>query len=187
MWIRARGLVEVATSAGYEKARREVEDEMLNQNPPPYDKFKTLLEGYDSSKRDDFFFKMNEAVELCSVKETEIRFNTLLQTLKISGGLAVISFAIFAWAANPAKDKESEKIRAKPLLEKIDWNAQDEAALKRAGLSDECQKLGHPALVIVSDLSGMRSGVVAIPVSLGPKCPPVRVVLTDENRLISAD
>jgi hypothetical protein len=193
---RARGLDEIINTPAMEPARRQVEQQFLGQNGPDLDTFEKIKTKYEEAKNalpagqdrcDELFYRMSEAVEFCTTAYTRLRFDTLLSSLAGVGAGAAICFGAFAWAAHPGKDKELEKIRAKPFAQLIAWSEDNEAVLKQAGMTSECMKAAHPTLIIVSERPGLRAGAVAVPASTAKGCVPVRVILTNENKLAAAD
>ena len=54
-------------------------------------------------------------------------------------------------------------------------------------MKDDCLKAGHPSLVVTSELSALRAGVLAIPAGLNNACNPVRLIITNDGKLVLPD
>jgi hypothetical protein len=130
--------------------------------------------------------RTTEALEFCSSEQQALEFDKLLGEMRCYGTIAIGLFAVFAWAANPAKDLGSEKNLRNPRIVSFNWNDEAEDTIRKSGVKDDCLKSGHPSLAVTSEMSGLRAGVLAIPADL-KKCDPVRLIMTSDGKLVAPD
>ena len=127
--------------------------------------------------------RVREVIELCNTEYLRLKFDELRDTLFVCLALIGVASVVFSFAANPSK--ATEKPVPKPYLVRIDWVTDDDAALTGAGLNQSCFSKSHPAILVLSEMEGLRAGALAVPAAISEACKPVRVVLTNEGRLVA--
>jgi hypothetical protein len=124
--------------------------------------------------------RIREIIELTGTEQLRLKFDSLLRaTLSI---LPIVGFALFIFLMSSHKeDATTEKQLAKPVLLQLAWSADIEDLLKKGGMPAKCFAKTTPRLLQISEKSGLRAGVLAIPHELSLECPAVRVVVTNAN------
>jgi hypothetical protein len=112
-----------------------------------------------------------------SFEEKYDRFLMLRCRIFGTAVVMVLGFGIFAWAANPGKDGGATL--ADPYLFTLMPRADDLPRL-RSKLTDACLQSALQILVLREHASGNLEGV-----TLGPTCPPTRVVVRDKGTSIA--
>ena len=116
-----------------------------------------------------------ELVQTFSFVEIRDRFLMLRIWIFVAAVIMVAGFGIFAWAANPGKGGE---ILADPYLYTVAAKTDDLPRL-RSRLTDACLQSPLQILVLSERFSGDLEGV-----TLGPTCPPTRVLVRNKGASI---
>lgn len=125
--------------------------------------------------------RVRQIIELSNTEFLRRKFDALVRSTKRV--LLVILGSLFAFLIAIHRDDRAEKQLAQPILLQIPWNANVEAAMKKAGLDEKCYVPTRPSLLQLSEKSGLRAGVLAIPKDLGAGCPAVRVIVTNADEV----
>lgn len=125
-----------------------------------------------------------ETVELLNTEFLRLKFERLVR--KTMCVLPFMAVALFAFLVFLHRDDQTETQLARPVLLEVPWSADVEAAMRKAGLDEKCFVPERPRLLQISEKSGLRAGVLAIPRQLGAGCPAVRVIVSNSNG-VSAD
>lgn len=128
--------------------------------------------------------RINDAIEFANTEYLRLKFDRMIFRTKAVLPLLAIVLALFFVLIHT--DDRTEKQLANPVLLQVSWNAEVEAAMKKAGLDEKCFVPERPQLLQVSEKSGLRAGVLAIPRQLGAGCPAVRVIVSNSDG-VSAD
>jgi len=122
-------------------------------------------------------------LETCSSTLVTVRFDALVDALWRFGGMSLIFFALFAWAANPPKDA------AKTFDPPMDISrvlALDGPTLKASGVEPACYGAGA-ALVAISGADPGAKTAILVPPRPTPKGCKLRKVELADNRIIRVD
>jgi hypothetical protein len=140
----------------------------------------------DSTKLDEIGRNLGESALIIGFILSGVRFeHYLMKFSKLKrwlvglGPLAVLSFWVFAWAANPPKEDAWSVV---PLVEDVDVNRSDEQALRKAMSDPACVGRQISVLVLRERRSGSQD-VVTVPRT---GCAPIRLRL-DHGRLAPDD
>jgi len=197
---RTTPLKEMATSDKLARTRANVNALIESHYPPVINTVEKLYKEYQDATnilnddaqpkaaRDDAakFLKslqpsIREIIELCSTDHLQQKFDSLRSNIK--GPLGIIAVALLAFLIFSHREDGSEKALPKPVFVKIAWSGEAEAALAKAGLDQSCYAKIRPQLVQIAERSGLRAVVIAVPDRELAGCNPVRVILTNENKL----
>jgi hypothetical protein len=191
---------EIATSKLYEPTRETVNSWMANYLSPRVGTVEALHLEYlkqsrianDPASSDDEKKQANtlltalqprvkQIIELSNTEFLRRKFDALVSCTKRV--LLVILASLFVFLIAIHRDDQTEKQLANPVLLQIPWNASVEAAMKKAGMDEKCYAQNRPKLLQLSEKSGLRAGVLAIPRDLGAGCPAVRVIVTNADEV----
>jgi hypothetical protein len=125
--------------------------------------------------------RIREIIELANTELLRLKFEALVRATTLV--LPLIGAALFVFLVYTHHDEQTEKQLNQPMLLQIAWNADVEAALKKAGLAEACYAPNRPQFLQVSEKSGLRAGALVIPKDPGPPCPVVRVVITGTGQV----
>jgi hypothetical protein len=98
-----------------------------------------------------------------------------------------VGAALFVFLVSTHKEDATEKLLKKPALMSIPWSADVESVLKAAGMSEKCYAKVRPQLLQISEMSGLRAGVIVIPRDLGAGCNAVRITVGNDHEISTAD
>ncbi len=125
--------------------------------------------------------RIREVIEISNTEFRRLKFESLVRVTKCV--LFVIVPTLFVFLVSTHRDDQMEKPLAKPIPIRIAWSADTDSALKKAGLDEKCYAPSRPQLLQLSEKSGMRAGVLVVPRNLGPECPAVRIIVTNNNEV----
>jgi hypothetical protein len=127
--------------------------------------------------------RIRDVIELSNTEFLRLKFESLVRASAWNIVLLFIGgAALFVFLISTHRDDQTEKQLSKPVLLQIEWSAGVEAALKKAGMDEKCYAPDRPKLLQLSEKSGLRAGVLAVPRNLGP-CPAVRVIVTNAHEV----
>lgn len=190
----------IAISPQYRQARATVDGWMRDYFPKPIDTVRGLYDEYlkqvtianDNHAHEQDREKARKAVaelqprvrdiiELSNTEFLRLKFDWMVTTTTFT--LPFIGASLFIFLVTIHRDDQIEKQLAKPILLQIPWNGGVEAAMKKAGMEEKCYVTSRPKLLQLSEKSGLRAGVVAIPQDLGAGCEAVRVIVTNSDEV----
>ncbi len=194
----------MASAQEFQSARTIVDGWLLDEYPRELASVEDLFEQYSQRTRilndehatqaqgdqaqtelDELEPYVTETIELLNTEFLRLKFERLVRrTIYVLPGMALAPFAFLVFIH---RDDQTEKQLAKPMLLQVPWSGEIEAAMKKAGLDEKCYVPSRPYLLQVSEKSGLRAGVVAIPRNLGAGCPAVRVIVTDTDEVYPDD
>ncbi len=122
---------------------------------------------------------IRQASEATNTEYLRRKFRTMVVTTALI--LPLIGVALFGFLNYLHTDTATEKPLAKPVLMNAPAGADIAAGLKQAGVADTCA--AGAKLVQLTELSGLRAGVLIVPQDLGPNCPAVRAVIGNTGQL----
>ena len=125
--------------------------------------------------------RIREITELCATEHLSQKFKRLVQSMTVL--LPFIGFVLFVCLISTHKDDGTEKLLPKPVPLHPVWGADIEGVLAAAGMKQDCYGTGGPLFVQISEMSGLRAGVLAMPNVDRADCQPVRVVLSNDGKL----
>jgi hypothetical protein len=191
---------EIATSKLYEPTRKTVNSWMANYISPVVGTVEALHREYlkqshilnNPNSRDDeknlartrlaaLQPRVKQIIELSNTEYLRGKFDALIICTKRV--LVFILGSLFAFLIAIHRDDQTERQLANPILLQVPWNASVEAAMKKAGMDEKCYAQTRPQLLQLSEKSGLRAGVLAIPRDLGAGCPAVRVIVTKTDEV----
>jgi hypothetical protein len=129
--------------------------------------------------------RIREVTELCSTEHLSRKLKSLIW--RMTALLPFVGFVLFIFLISTHKDDGTEKLLAKPVTLHPAWSADIESALAKAGMKQDCYMGGGPMFVQISEMSGLRAGLLAVPRVDQFDCQPVRVILTNDGKLRVAD
>lgn len=190
----------IATSDEYTRTRKNVDHWMRDYYAPPIGTVKDLYQEYvkqahvvnDSraSQQDreratraigELQPSVREIIELSNTEFLRLKFDWMVHTTTLL--LPLIGLALFVFLISIHRDDQMEKQLDYPIVLQVPWNANVEAAMKKAGMEEKCYVTSRPKLLQVTEKSGLRAGVVAIPQDLGAGCRAVRVIVTNSDEV----
>ncbi|HEY1982829.1 MAG TPA: hypothetical protein VGH13_22350 [Xanthobacteraceae bacterium] len=191
---------EIATSKLYKPTRKTVNGWMANYISPVVGTVEALHREYlkqshilnNPNSRDDekslastrlaaLQPRVKQIIELSNTEFLRGKFDALIICTKRV--LVLILGSLFAFLIAIHRDDQTERQLADPILLQVPWNASVEAAMKKAGMDEKCFAQTRPQLLQLSEKSGLRAGVLAIPRDLGAGCPAVRVIVTKTDEV----
>ncbi|HLH91524.1 MAG TPA: hypothetical protein VKX28_23990 [Xanthobacteraceae bacterium] len=144
-----------------------------------------LLRNDAESELDELQPRIKEVMELANTQFLRLRFEKLEKTT--IWVLPGIGFALFIFLVSTHKEDATEKLLRKPIVMSIPWSTDVEGVLKAAGMSEKCYAKVRPRLLQISEMSGLRAGVIVIPRDLGAGCNAVRVIVGNDHEVSAAE
>jgi hypothetical protein len=194
----------IADAPEYAAARAYVDGLLRDRDPPPINSLAGLYREYRDQTAiannaalpeaelaqanhtlGELLPRIREAIEIANTEYLRIKFDWLVRITVLV--LPVIGASLFIFLISTHKDDATEKALAKPKALKIPWSADVESVLVKAGLPAKCFSGPPPQFLQMSEMSGLRAGVLVVPHDLGDDCPAVRVILTNSNKISNVD
>ncbi|WP_315830889.1 hypothetical protein [Bradyrhizobium prioriisuperbiae] len=194
----------MALSQDYDDARTIVNGWLAGHYPPGIDTIETLYGEYldqtaivnnpaksDQQRTDaagvlgELQPRIREVIEITNTEHLRLKFDRMVRAT--SYALPIIGLSLFAFLTLSHKDDATEKALKKPSLLQIAWSGDVEEVLKKAGMPSSCYMSTPPKWIQLSEMSGLRAGVLVVPRDLGTGCPAVRVIVTNANQVIPFD
>jgi len=147
----------------YEALLKQADDPDPTKSKAANDQIDVLKPTYD------------EIAQACMTQLVSVQFKRLINSLRMPGVLILLSFLVFAWAANPPKETNTTLPAA---IVTLGVDADGAASLKAAGLDPVCYAPAARVLELSQTPAGMISGVLLPPRDgMAAKCLPTRVTV----------
>jgi hypothetical protein len=104
--------------------------------------------------------------EACVSQLVALRFDRLVQALKMPGALILLTFLVFTWMANPPKD--APRLFDKPYVEAL--TPERIAALRSAGVAPACYGPGARLVAVGAPDAGPQTAILMPPPAVAPGC-----------------
>ncbi len=190
-------LKELATSGTY-RSSRDAANGLIALYQPPLNSVESLYNEYvrltgisnnanatpqvraaADADLDELAPRFLEANQLTNTAYLRLAFKKMVCVTVIV--LPLIGAALLGFLYFLHTETASEKPLPKPMLMNAPPGTDIAAALKQAGVADTC--VAGAKLLQLSDLSGLRAGVLIVPQNLGPDCPAVRAVISNTGQI----